>query len=104
MFNKVYDIKYSDSDLNGVLKLPVLLGYLEDIAAKHADTLEFGYNEITTQNFGWFLLKYAIEFYQYPKNIFSIKVATESRGANKLFAYREFELSNEQKVFGKIAL
>ena len=90
MFNKVHEVKYHELMPNGILKPTTLMQYLEDIAAKNADSLDFGYDAITANNYGWFLLKYAMEFKNYPQNQYEIKVLTESRGANKLFAYRDF--------------
>lgn len=104
MFNKIYEIKYSDTDDLMRLKPSIFFEYLEDIAAKNADILNFGYDKIYSQNFGWFLLKYAIEIYTYPQKIQSLKVETESRGANKRFAYRDFYFFDENNnLIGKAA-
>ena len=104
MFNKVYEIKYADTDEQMRLKASVFFEYLEDIAAKNADALDFGYENIYSQNLGWFLLKYAIEIYNYPQKIPFIKVETESRGANSHFAYRDFYFyDNNDNLLGKAA-
>ena len=102
MFNKIYEIKYSDSDEFMRLKPSVFFEYLEDIAAKNADEMNFGYENIYSQNWGWFLLKYAIEIYSYPAKLPFIKFETESRGANKHFAYRDFYFyDNNNNLIGK---
>ena len=102
MFNKVYEIKYSDTDELMRLKPSVFLEFMEDIAAKNADALKFGYDEIYTKNYGWFLLKYAIEIDEYLVKLSSIKIETEPRGTNKLFVYRDFYFYNENdKLIGK---
>ena len=44
------------------------------------------------------LLKYRIEFRDYPVNLKRVKLITEPRGCRKLFAYRNFELYNENKI------
>ena len=98
MFNKIHEVKYHEMTPEGGLKPSVLLQYLEDIAAKNADSLGFGYDAITSNNYGWFLLKYTMEFEKYPQNITEIKVATEPRGANKLFAYRDFYISDKDDM------
>ena len=95
MFNKIHEVKYHEMTPDGVLKPSTLLQYLEDIAAKNADTLDFGYDAITANNYGWFLLKYTMEFNNYPQNLYEIKVSTEPRGANKLFAYRDFYITDK---------
>ena len=98
MFNKVYEIKYSDNDELMRLKPSVFFEYLEDIAAKNADELSFGYENIYSKGLGWFLLKYAIEIYNYPKNLSFLKIETESRGANKHFAYRDFYFYDDKNA------
>ena len=104
MFNKVYEIKYSDTDEFMRLKPSVFFEYLEDIAAKNADLLNFGYENIYSKNLGWFLLKYAIEIYSYPTKLPFIKIETESRGANKYFAYRDFYFYDDKNnLIGKAA-
>ena len=104
MFSELYEIKYHEIYLDGILKPAVLLEFLEDIAAKNADDLHFGYNEITQSNYGWFLLKYAMDFYLYPQNLKKIQIKTEPRGANKLFAYRDFHVYDENdNCLAKIA-
>ena len=104
MFNRIHEIKYHEIYPNGILKPSILLGYLEDIAAKNADSLDFGYDAITKNNHGWFLLKYAMEFYNYPENFKNLKVTTVPRGANKLFAYRDFYFYDDNEVLiGKVA-
>ncbi len=104
MFNKVYEIKYSDTDEQMRLKPSVFFEYLEDIAAKNADALDFGYENIYSQNLGWFLLKYTIEIINYPQKLPFIKVETASRGANNHFAYRDFYFyDNNDILIGKAA-
>ena len=90
MFSVTYPIKYNDLDKNMVLKPSVLFEFLEDIAAQNANELKFGYDDIYSKNYGWFLLKYAIEFENYPEKISNLRLETQSRGANKLFAFRDF--------------
>ena len=104
MFSVTYPIKYNDLDKNMVLKPSALFEFLEDIAAQNANELKFGYDNIYSKNFGWFLLKYAIEFTEYPQKISYLKLETQSRGANRLFAFRDFYIyGDNNKLLGKVA-
>ena len=104
MFSVTYPIKYNDLDKNMVLKPSALFEFLEDIAAQNANELQFGYDNIYSKNYGWFLLKYAIEFTEYPQKISALKLETQSRGANKLFAFRDFYIyGDNDKLLGKVA-
>lgn len=97
-----YPISYSQMDCNLALKPFVLMNFLQDIASKSAENLGFGYSYISQNNLAWFLIKYWMEFDDYPVNCDELTIATEPRGYNKLFAYRSFNLSNNEKLLGKI--
>ena len=49
----------------------------------------------------WVLIKYRIEFNEYPTDIRDLILKTEPRGRNKIFAYRNFELVDGDKVLAK---
>ena len=92
IFENTYKIRYSELDCNLSLKPSSLLQLLQDIASEDAQNKDFGYSFLASKNMGWFLLKYHIEFNDIPKGICDIKIQTESRGYNKLFAFRDFEV------------
>ena len=106
MINKGYQenlvVKYSEIDQNKALKPYSLLNFLQDIASKNAEDLGFGYSYIHPKNYAWFLIKYRMEFEEYPFDIQELILKTEPRGYNKLFAYRDFELYNADKLLGRI--
>ena len=65
-------IKYSETDQNLAMKPYALLNFLQDIASKNAEDLGFGYSYISQNNLAWFLIKYRMEFNNYPVNIETI--------------------------------
>ena len=85
-------IRYSDCDCNGRLKPFSLLNFFQDLAAESAERLGFGYSAIYPQKLMWVLLKYRIEFTDYPAHINLLCIKTEPRGYNRMFAYRNFEV------------
>ena len=91
-----FNIRYSEMDYHKVLKPSAMLNFLQDLATFAADEGGFGYNETVVHNLGWFLLKYHMEFEDYPKNLENLLIKTEARGYNKLFASRDFELYNTE--------
>lgn len=93
---KEFNIRYSEMDYHKVLKPSAMLNFLQDLATFAADEGGFGYNETVVNNLGWFLLKYHMEFNDYPKNVENILLKTEARGYNKLFASRDFEIYNSE--------
>ncbi len=95
-------IKYSETDQNLAMKPFALLNFLQDIASKNAEDLGFGYSFIHPKNYAWFLLKYRMEFEEYPFDIQDLILKTEPRGYNKLFAFRDFELFRGEKLLGRM--
>ena len=100
---KTVPITYADINYNLVLKPSALFNYLQDLASENAEELGFGYSATYHRNIGWFLLKYRMEFVDYPHNINKIKILTEARGCHRLFAYRNFKLYNDNEFLGQIS-
>ena len=97
-----FNIKYSEMNQDLSLKPYSLLNYLQDIASESAEQLGFGYSYISSKNLAWFLIKYRMEFSEYPIDVYDLKISTNPRGYNRLFAYRDFEIFNDKKVFGRV--
>ena len=90
-----------DCDL--VLKPGAMLQFLQDLASDNAEQLDFGYSYIIKHNLAWFLLKYRLEFEDYPEGIYDLTIKTEPRGYNKMFAYRDFYITHQGKQIGRAA-
>ena len=101
LYSEIYRTRYSEIDCNLSLKPSALLQILQDIASLNAENLGFGYSFLIEKNLAWFLLKYHIEFVEYPMDICDLTIKTEPRGWNKLFAYRDFEIWQNAKLLGK---
>ena len=95
------NIRYSDLDFDKSLKPFSLLNFFQDIASDNAEKLGFGYSFIYPKNLMWVLLKYRIEFNEYPADIQDLILRTQPRGCNKLFAYRNFELLSKDKTLAR---
>lgn len=103
VFEEIFKIRYSEMDCGQVLKPSVLLQFFQDLASDNAESLDFGYSYIIRNNLAWFLLKYRIEFDDYPEGIYDITIQTNPRGYNKLFALRDFAILHNNKIIGKAA-
>lgn len=100
-----YPLKYYEMDLNMILKPSALLNFLQDVATVNAEKLGFGYSFTYPKNYGWFLIKYHMEFDEYPEKLDEILIKTEARGLSKIMAYRDFEIwtSDNKKRLGRAA-
>ena len=102
-YSEQINIKYSEIDQNQALKPYSLLNYLQDIASKNAEDNGFGYSFIHPLNYAWFLIKYRMEFTDYPFDVQELTLTTEPRGYNRLFAFRDFELHSGEKLLARVA-
>lgn len=98
-----YFVRYSEMDYNKQVKPSAFLNFLQDVATISADKSGFGYADVYPKNLGWFLLKYHMEFSDYPQNEEKLLIKTEARGYNKMFAQRDFEIYNtKNNLIGRI--
>ena len=101
-FTQDYQVRYSEMDYNKGLKPSALFNFLQDVATNAANKCHFGYKEVTERNLEWFLLKYHMEFQNYPVDIKDLFIKSEARGYNRFFAHRDFELYNKKELVGRI--
>lgn len=101
LFEETVKIRYSEMDCDLVLKPSAMLQFLQDLASDNAESLGFGYSYVVKNNLAWFLLKYRLEFEDYPEGIYDLTIKTEPRGYNKIFAFRDFYIFHGDKLIGK---
>lgn len=80
-----------------------ILEYLEDIAAYHSDTVGYGINTTKDTNLNWLLLDWKVEVIKRPTYGENLEVHTWSRGIEKFWAFRDFEIYNEKHELCVIA-
>jgi medium-chain acyl-[acyl-carrier-protein] hydrolase len=87
---KSFPVGYPQMEPTLAVKPSALFNFLQDMASEHAEKIGFGYAELCAKNQAWFLLKYRMEFDEYPAGIYSLSITTEPRGYRKMFAHRNF--------------
>ena len=103
-YSKTYPIRYSEIDFREVLKPYALLNFLQDMATENAEMLGFGPSFVFPKNYAWFLIKYHMEFDEYPCSLPEIVVHTEARGYSKILASRDFEIyTTDNKRLGRVS-
>ena len=102
ILEKNINVKYSEMDYDLVLKPACLMQYMQDLASDSAESMDFGYSFVVQNNLAWFLLKYHMEFVDYPKGLYDLTLKTEPRGYNRLFAFRDFALFSADKCIAKM--
>lgn len=103
-YKKTYPIKYYEMDFNQVLKPSALMNLLQDMATIHAEMMGFGSSFVFPRNYAWFLIKYHMEFDEYPCALDDIVIKTEPRGVLKILANRDFEIwTTDNRRLGRVA-
>lgn len=90
-------IRAHECDRERKLKLHVLLDYLQDIAATHAENLDVGLSALSKSGTLWVLSRLALQIDRYPSCDEKIFLKTYPSGVNSLFAAREYLMTDEKE-------
>jgi medium-chain acyl-[acyl-carrier-protein] hydrolase len=93
-----YLISSYEVDARGRATLPTLSKFMQETAYNHANHLEFGYVHLKQKNRFWVLSRLLIKIDRYPLWGETVHVHTWPTGVEGLFAYRDFQLLDEQEV------
>ncbi len=94
-FHKDFEVRSYQVDPDGKLSLTALSNLFQEIAWRHADSADFGRN-LQEQHLSWIMARMDIKCENLPSWGDSIKVYTAGRGVDKLFAFREFLITDFQ--------
>lgn len=72
-----------------------ILEYLEDVAAYHSDSVGYGINTSDTTHLSWILLDWKVKVIKRPEYGQTLEIHTWSREIIKYYAYRDFEVYDE---------
>jgi acyl-ACP thioesterase len=89
---KEYPVHVYETGPDGRLNLHSLFDYFQDIASDHAVLLGFGRDDLMKKNHFWVLSRIYAEISVWPSWGESISVKTWTRGTDRLFALRDFEV------------
>jgi acyl-ACP thioesterase len=98
-FTKDFEVGSFQVHPNGKIRLTCLADLLQEIAWRHADSADFGRNLLESKQM-WVLSRLDIKVEKFPKWGDRLQLFTGGRGAEKLFAFREFMVwdQNQQVV------
>ncbi|GMQ29695.1 acyl-[acyl-carrier-protein] thioesterase [Algoriphagus confluentis] len=88
-FAKKFEVGSYQVHPHGAIRLSCLADLLQEIAWRHADSGDFGRNLLANQQM-WVLSRLEINMIEPPKWGDQLQIFTGGRGAEKLFAFREF--------------
>lgn len=88
-FAKAFEVGSFQVNPDGKISLTSLADLFQEIAWAHADSADFGRN-LSEMNLMWALSRLEINISEFPRWGESICLFTGSKGADKLFAFRDF--------------
>lgn len=97
-----YPVRLNDISVDAKLRSWVVFDYLQDAAGRHADLLGVGLKQLRKSDLSWVLSRIRIQMDAFPEYGDTIKITTWPSGFDRLFAYRQFEITSAEtgKCFG----
>lgn len=85
----------SDIGYENKLTNRALLSFCENVAGLHSDIAGLGLLDTPKTRKGWVLLNWKVKFLDRPLYGTNLKIRTWSKGNDRLYAYRDFEIMDE---------
>jgi len=98
-----FSIKSYEANRYGKLSLHTFFHYLQECAYLNALSNGFGYEFLERENAYWVLTRVLVEIDELPKWNDEIQIRTWPRGADGLFAVRDFELIKDGIIIGRVS-
>ena len=95
-FETSFAVASYESDFNGRLSLFSLFNRFQELAGLHARYLNVGYDMLHHANLAWFLSRIRVQLNSLPQWGDIVTLATWPKGKDRLFALRDFSLTNER--------
>lgn len=95
VFTETFKIRSSEVRPDGKVKLQTICDLLQEIAGNHALQLNFDVTQLHEKNMTWFLHRLDVQVDQYPEWREQVTVKTWPSRGDRLKAYRDFEILDE---------
>lgn len=96
IFRQIYKIGIEDIGQGNYATNNALLSLMEDVGCLHSAEVGYGVFDIETKQQAWLLLDWQIRVLKRPLYNEKIEVCTWSRHLEKIYAYRDYKMCNEQ--------
>ncbi len=100
IFEQEYSVNTTNINTNKQLSLSGLLGFIQDIASAHAQTLNFGYEEMKEKGVFWVLTRQKLRMKKWAKWNDKVKIKTWVLPTEKGNSIREFEIYLDAEKIG----
>jgi len=92
-----------DIDFKNNLKIKSMLSFFEDVGGIHSNKVGYGLLDIPQKKRSWILINWKVQFIRRPHYSENIRVKTWARGMDRLYAFRDFEVFDEDNNLIAIA-
>ena len=89
-----YPVRLNDISADAKLRSWVIFDCLQDAAGRHADVLGVGLKQLRQSDLSWVLSRIRVRMDDFPEYGDTLKITTWPSGFDRLFAYRQFEISS----------
>jgi medium-chain acyl-[acyl-carrier-protein] hydrolase len=93
-WNLEFEIRSFDVDTSCTARLPVFCKYMQEAAYYHAEHFGLGHSQLSPLKMAWVLSRMRIEIERLPKWGDTVKLRTWPSGKDRLFYYRDFEITD----------
>lgn len=98
VYDKNYEIHFYEVDNKLQCTIESLLKFIEDIGTEQSEKLGCGMKYLIERNMAWVFYQYEIVVHRYPKYAENIKISTEPYDINKFYAFRKYDMYDENGV------
>ncbi|MEQ6120925.1 acyl-ACP thioesterase domain-containing protein [Reichenbachiella sp. MALMAid0571] len=95
VFFDSFKVKASETDASKSIKVPSLLGYMQEAAWTNATKLGFSTYDMLKEGITWVVNRMYVEFLELPSYPQVLKIETWPSDLDKYFAYRDFRVFDE---------
>lgn len=93
-YSQSFQISSFDLNPNATARLTSIANYLQEMAYQHAKRLNWGFHDLKKENHAWVLSRFHLKMHQLPGWDDIINIETWPRGVDRLFAIRDFKITN----------
>lgn len=90
-----YPIDSYGIDYKSQLRFNLLTAIIQDAAWKHAEHLDYGYEQMSEQGLAWMLSRMLLKMKRIPKWTDTLRIETWPKGLERLFYLRDFNLYDQ---------
>ncbi len=96
MYKMQIQVRYSETNQKGIVRLHQILEYFQDCGIFQSETLGLGVEEDKKHNRAWFLLAWDVKIRRYPRMSEQITVTTQAYKMKGFYGYRRYSIIDEK--------